>query len=178
MNPKQTIHSSPALRGITSLLSPLRPSSLRLSRTACLALLLTTALPLALAQSASPTTTLHVNARLVVLDVVVTDKQGRTVDDLTRGDFQIYEDNKLQEMRSFESPSAHQPALSPANNTTEALTQTLDPARPAAFGVMPVTVLVFDQLNTHFADSAFARGQLHNYLAAQPRYLALPTELF
>jgi len=53
------------------------------------------------------TAALTVNARLVVLDVVVTDASGKPVDGLTRKDFEVYEDNQQQRIRSFESPSAH-----------------------------------------------------------------------
>lgn len=129
------------------------------------------------AQDAVPqTSTLHVSTRLVILDIVVTDAKGRPVDNLSQKDFQIFEDDKLQDIRSFESPSAHLPSSS-SPDEAETAAQPLDPAHPAAFGTTPVTVLVFDQLNTHFADSAYARRQLHDYIAAQPAHLVLPTEL-
>ena len=47
------------------------------------------------------------NARLVVLDLVVRDKHGNVVTDLTQNDFRVYEDNQPQRIRSFEAPSAH-----------------------------------------------------------------------
>jgi VWFA-related protein len=52
-----------------------------------------------------------------------------------------------------------------------------DPVNPKAFGQSPVTLLVLDQLNTHFADSSFARRELHDYLARQPAVLAQPATL-
>ena len=115
-----------------------------------------------------------VNARLVVLDVVVTDKAGKPVDDLTEKDFQIFEDGKQQRIRSLEAPSAHQ--LPPASLAAGA-SAVFDPARPASFGHSPVDILVLDQLNTHFADSSFARRSLHDYLAGQPALLPEPTTL-
>ena len=115
-----------------------------------------------------------VNARLVVLDVVVTDKAGKPVDDLTARDFQIFEDGKLQRIRSVEPPSAHE--LPPASAAAGA-SAVFDPAQPASFGHAPVTILVLDQLNTHFADSSFARRSLHDYLAGQPALLLQPTTL-
>jgi VWFA-related protein len=125
--------------------------------------------------------TITVNARLVVLDVVVTSKDGKPVDGLTQKDFQVFEDDKLQSVRSFEPPSAH---IAPAATTPEAASgaaaEPLDPAKPAkpaAFGLSPVTILVLDQLNTHFADSSFARRELRDYLAKQPSTLAFPTTL-
>jgi VWFA-related protein len=115
-----------------------------------------------------------VNARLVVLDVVVTDKAGKPVDGLTTKDFQVFEDDKPQHIHSLDSPSAH---TLPATSIAEGITAVFDPAQPASFGHSPVDVLVFDQLNTHFADSSFARRCLHDYLSRQPALLTQPTTL-
>jgi VWFA-related protein len=123
---------------------------------------------------ATPRPPLTLNARLVVLDVVVTNKAGKPVDDLTERDFQIFEDGKLQRIRSVEPPSAHQ--LPPASVSAGA-TLVFDPARPAGFGHSPVNILILDQLNTHFADSSFARHELHDYLAGQPALLPEPATL-
>jgi VWFA-related protein len=120
------------------------------------------------------TATLTVNARLVVLDLVVRDKNGKPVTDLTRDDFRVFEDGVLQPVRSFEPPSAHM--LPPASAASAAAT-VYDPAQPASFGQSAVTVLVLDQLNTHFADSSFARRSLRDYLLKQPEVLAQPTSL-
>ena len=110
----------------------------------------------------------------MVLDVVVTDKTGKPVDDLTEKDFQVFEDGKLQRIRSLEPPSAHQ--LPPASAAAGA-SAVFDPARPAGFGHSPVNILILDQLNTHFADSSFARRELHDYLASQPALLPQPATL-
>ncbi|WP_263378138.1 VWA domain-containing protein [Granulicella paludicola] len=118
------------------------------------------------------TATITVNTRLVVLDVSATDKDGQPIAGLTRDDFQIFEDDKLQPMKSFEAPAAH---VLPQDAT--GVDEVFDPAEPKSFGQSPVTVLVLDQLNTHFEDSSFARRQLHDYLATQPAMLAQPTTL-
>jgi VWFA-related protein len=155
--------------------------SLRFPRTIrCILVTLLAALPLCTspAQSGSPLPqtphpgALTVTARLVVLDLVVRDAHGNPVTDLTANDFRIYEDEVFQTIRSFEPPSEHTlPAASAGMDTV------FDPANPASFGRSPATVLVLDQLNTHFADSSFARRELHDYLAAQPAQLAQPTTL-
>ncbi|MDE1154996.1 MAG: VWA domain-containing protein [Acidobacteriaceae bacterium] len=129
--------------------------------------------PLALdAQQAPPS--MKVVSRLVVLDVVVTDKKGQPVTDLTQNDFEIFEDNQPQTIRSFEPPSAHE---LPSDTTSNPKDEVFDPAKPANFGQSPVTILVLDQLNTHFTDSSFARQQMAEYLKAQPELLSVPTTL-
>jgi VWFA-related protein len=120
----------------------------------------------------SPTFT--VNVRLVVLDIVVTDPSGKPVDGLTAKDFQVFEDGKPQPIRSFEPPSAH---LLPPATIAAGESAVFDPAEPASFGRSPVDILVLDQLNTHFADSSFARRSLRDYLAGQPALLSQPTTL-
>lgn len=130
--------------------------------------------PGASAQPAPSSFVLTVYGRLVVLDVVVTGKDGKPVDGLTVKDFQVFEDGKAQRIRSFEPASVH--ALPPATSAA-GVSAVFDPAQPASFGRSPVNILVFDQLNTHFADSSFARRCLRDYLASQPALLAEPTTL-
>jgi VWFA-related protein len=129
-------------------------------------------------QSATPTLT--VNARLVVLDLVVTDQSGKPVDGLTQRDFKILQDGQPQTIRSFEPPSAHGENVESTTQsaTAQSVAAPLDPARPAEFGVAPVTILVLDQLNTHFADSSYARRELGDYIRKQPATLAYPATLF
>lgn len=121
------------------------------------------------------TATLTVNARLVVLDVVVRDKDNKPVTDLTAKDFRVFEDGVPQSIRSFEPPSAH--ALPPSAAASTTVDTVFDPAQPTNFGQSAVTVLVLDQLNTHFADSSFARRSLREYLLKQPELLKQPTSL-
>jgi len=125
-------------------------------------------------QTTSHTSELTVNARLVVLDVVATGKNGNAITDLTAADFRVFEDGKPQRIVSFEAPAAHTLPVSAADAGAATV---YDPARPAEFGQSPVTILVLDQLNTHFADSSFARRSLHDYLVKQPAVLAQPTSL-
>ena len=127
-----------------------------------------------LASSQTDVPVLKANARLVVLDVTVVDKAGKSVPGLTVADFQVYEDGKLQQIRSVEPPAAHS---LPPETLTAGPKAVFDPAQPASFGQSPVTILVLDQQNTHFADSSFARRELHDYLATQPAVLAQPATL-
>lgn len=118
--------------------------------------------------------TITVNARLVVLDVVVTGKDGKPVDGLTQKDFQVFEDDKPQSIRSFEPSSAHS---LPVEQATSGAAMVFDAAKPASFGQSPVTILVLDQVNTHFADSSFARRELRDFLEKQPQILRQPATL-
>lgn len=55
-------------------------------------------------------TTLHTDARLVVLDVVVTDTKGHPVRGLKAGDFKLLEDGQPQTVKSFEEHAPVDPA--------------------------------------------------------------------
>jgi VWFA-related protein len=116
------------------------------------------------------TPTLSVTARLVLLDVVVTDKAGNPVTNLTKDDFAVYEDKAVQRVVSFETPSAH--AL-PADSSTGPF----NADEPKSFGGSAVTILVLDELNTHFEDSSFAVRSVRQFLESRPAVLNQPTTL-
>jgi VWFA-related protein len=118
------------------------------------------------------TTTLTVTTRLVVLDVTATDAAGHPVTDLTQNDFRVYDGDEPRPIRAFDPPQSHALAAEASGSK-----ESFDPARPRSFGQAPVMVLILDQLNTHFADSSFARRELRAYLAHQPQTLAQPTNL-
>jgi len=116
-----------------------------------------------------PGYTLQVNAQAVVLDVVVTDKNGQTVNNLSKQDFQIYEDKAPQVIRTLDTPGSHL-AMAPIaiHSTTE-----LDKLERDA----PVTIIVLDEINTRFEDEAFARYSLKKFLDTQGDVLQQPTLL-
>jgi VWFA-related protein len=112
--------------------------------------------------------TFSLTTRLVVLDVVVTDKAGQIVRGLGKEDFTILEDGAAQSVRSFEGLEKH--ALPPEVK----IESTADLAKaPDA----PVSILVLDELNTAFGDMSFARASLTSYLNHQPAVLTQPTTL-
>ena len=80
--------------------------------------------------------TLNVASRLVLVDVVVTDKAGNPVTDLTKDDFAVYEDKVSQRVVSFESPSAH--TLPVGSNNAR-----LNLEDPKSFGQSPVTIHLY-----------------------------------
>jgi VWFA-related protein len=53
---------------------------------------------------------LRIETELVQIDVVVTDKQGKLARDLTRADFELFDDGKKQEITHFAVGTAAQPA--------------------------------------------------------------------
>ncbi len=118
------------------------------------------------------TSTITVKARIVVLDVVVLDKKGKlvTLNDLKPEDFKVYEDGQLQTIRSFEAPSLHRMPQTDAPVVNSA-------ADLKKIGDAPVTILVLDELNSTFQDSAFSRQMMVKYLQAQPAVLKQPTVL-
>ncbi len=112
---------------------------------------------------------LKVSTQLVDLDVVVTDKQGNIVDNLSKNDFKITEDKQPQTILNFDRPLAH--AL-PGNLSIDS-TRELDRAAPEA----PVSIIVLDEINTRFEDEVFARYSLEKYLKTQSDMLPQPTML-
>jgi VWFA-related protein len=114
-------------------------------------------------------TTLKLSTRIVVLDVVVTDKKGNVVTrNLTKDDFTIVEDRVPQTIRSFDPPSAHAMPEGVVVNSAADLKK---------IGDAPVTLLVLDELNTRFEDMSYSRNAVVKYLEAQPPVLKQPTVL-
>jgi len=56
-------------------------------------------------QAVQTNTVIRAESRIVLVDAVVTDKKGKYVSDLTKGDFKVFEDNKEQTITSFSSES-------------------------------------------------------------------------
>lgn len=115
------------------------------------------------------TYTIQRTARLVVLDMVVTDAKKNIVTDLKREDFHVTELDEPQTILNFEEAGAH--ALSP--DITINSTADLDRLAPRA----PVNIILLDEFNTHFEDMAFARYSLKKYLEKEPGKLSMPTML-
>jgi len=95
--------------------------------------------PAAAQQAEAPpagTPTIKAEARLVLVDAVVTDKKGNYISDLTQKDFKVWEDNKEQAITSF---SHGEDAASPARSQKQYL------------------VLFFDNSTMDFGEQAQAR---------------------
>ena len=124
---------------------------------------------IAATRDSSGTYTIRRTARLVVLDVVVTDAKGNIVPGLTRDKFHVTEAKEPQTVLDFTPPGVNMP---PPEATIDS-TADLDRVAPRA----PVNIILLDEFNTRFEDEAFARYSLKKYLERQPEKLSVPTEL-
>jgi VWFA-related protein len=118
----------------------------------------------------SATYTITATAKIVVLDVVVTDKQGNLVrTNLNKDDFEVLEDKKPQAIKTFETPAAH--AL--PSHVVIRSTEELDRLAPDA----PATIIVLDEFTERWENMNYARFSVQQYLKNQPKLLLQPTML-
>jgi VWFA-related protein len=105
---------------------------------------------------------LRVTSRLVQVNVIVRDKEGKPVTGLAKGDFTILDKGQPQPIASFSELT---------NKVTKTTAAALAPntfsnRTEEAPGVSPtLSVILIDVLNTRFADRVSARGQVVKFLA-------------
>ncbi|GGA58772.1 hypothetical protein GCM10011507_07700 [Edaphobacter acidisoli] len=108
--------------------------------------------------------TLYTGARLVIVDVVVTDSHQNPVHNLTASDFTLLEKNVSQQIRHFEEHTALSPAeaakLGPLPSLPKGIFTNYTPTPPGG----AVNILLLDALNTPMQDQAYVRYQLQQYL--------------
>jgi VWFA-related protein len=109
-----------------------------------------------------PTVTFRTNARLVMVDVVVTDKKGQPVTGLKSDDFTVEENGKKQKI-SFAVPPGSARAVAPTPAPAGILSN--HPENVAPVGIP--TVLLLDAVNSPFKEQAYARSQMLKYAAEQ-----------
>ena len=108
-----------------------------------------------------PTITIRTNSRLVVVDVVVTDKKGQPISGLKADDFVLEEGGKKQKISIFVPPGvANAAATAPPPGVLS------NRAENVSGGGVP-TVLILDALNSPFVNQAYARSQMLLYAAEQ-----------
>jgi VWFA-related protein len=110
--------------------------------------------------------TLSTYSHRVVLDVVVTDGKGRPVSRLSRSDFQVFENGAPQTLRSFEIVRP-EPAQAPATVLHLPPNTFSNMATPPQDG--PLTVLLYDVLNTPVEDLPYAHAKLVDFLKKRQR---------
>jgi VWFA-related protein len=127
------------------------------------------------AQSSSPPV-FRANARLVLVDVIVTDHHGQFIPGLQAGDFTVLEDNKPQKITAF---AVQAPAATPAKSYPPL---ELPPHQYTNFTFVkpeadrPITIVLMDMLNTEGMDQAEARKQMIQFVEKLPP--GLPVALF
>lgn len=108
--------------------------------------------------------TLHSSTQLVIVDVVVTDKNQKPVHGLKESDFTLSEENVPQALKHFEEHTA----LTPAEATKFPAMPQLPPGVFTNYNPEPVNgavdILLLDTLNTPVKDQLFVRQQLLAYL--------------
>lgn len=108
-----------------------------------------------------PSLTIRANTRLVLVDVVVTDKKGQPVPGLKADDFTVEENGKKQKVSVFVAPSSAHSAPSAA--LPGILSNHPEVVGPAGAPI----VLVLDATNSPFKEQAYARSEMLKYAAEQ-----------
>jgi VWFA-related protein len=116
--------------------------------------------------------TLKVTTHLVVLNVVVTDKKGNPVTNLSKDDFSVLENGQPQAISTFER------AALPSASEGQPGSPDFVPAVATQNGAQPITILVLDELNVHGEDVMFATEKIKKFLQAQPALLSQTTSLY
>ena len=111
---------------------------------------------------------LTVQSQLVVLDVVVTDAKGHVVSGLTPDDFVVYENGVRQDLRNVTATDAAAPVPETPRH---------DRNGHDDWGQAPLTMIVVDELDTPFNETAYSRDCVRNFLRRQPELLREPTIL-
>lgn len=111
-----------------------------------------------------PGETIESNVRVVLMDVVVTDKDGTPVTGLKGDDFKVFEDGKQQTISSFKEHEGapvkvvEHAALPPNTYTNFQALENAD----------AINVILMDSLNTDVADQDFVHQQIIKYLKTIP----------
>lgn len=108
--------------------------------------------------------------RLVIADVVATDKKGEPIKDLKLSDFSIMEDGKEQSIKVF---NFQQPQLYGASSSMPAIKPSSLPANiytnePTFHAASALNVVLLDALNTTMPNQAYVRDQMIHYLERMP----------
>ncbi len=104
--------------------------------------------------------------RLVLVDVIAADQQGKPVSDLQASEFALLEDGKLQRVASFSRESAHGvPRQSPSPLPKDVFTNDPQYTEPAG----PLTLVLIDLMNTPVPDRRTARRATLEFVTKQLR---------
>ena len=108
-----------------------------------------------------PAPAVRVSTHLVLVDVVVTDKQGKPITGLHPEDFAVEENGKTQKISTFATPGENMAAGQP-------LPPGIYSNRPQYRSPGgPVTAMLLDALNTPYSDQGYARRQMLSFVQQQ-----------
>jgi VWFA-related protein len=110
------------------------------------------------AQDASSKNVVRSRTYLVVLDVVVTDKNDHPVQGLTKDDFTVSEDKESQNIWSFEEHGLQNASAGTTRETAQ-------------------TIILVDEMNTQYTDLAYARYCMRKLLQKNEGQLSQSTAL-
>jgi VWFA-related protein len=108
--------------------------------------------------SQPPPPSIRVTTRMVLVDAVVTDKQGKAVSGLDLKDFLVEENGKNQKISSLVTPAENAPR--PPAQLPPGVYSNQSQYRSNG----PITVMLLDALNTPYTDQAYARGQMLRFV--------------
>jgi VWFA-related protein len=107
---------------------------------------------------------LHVTTRLVLADLIVTDKSGHRATGLKKDDFTILDNGKPQKIASLSVETRGQ-ATGAGKLPPNVYTNRPEYNMPSG----PLTLVLLDGVNTPASDQGYARSQMLKYLGAQLR---------
>jgi VWFA-related protein len=117
-----------------------------------------------LSQATPDQTAIQGGTHVVLVNVVAKDKHGKPVADLSRDDFVLRDNGQEQKIALFALEDAGGTGVAVPSTPSARLTFTNRPGT----GVAPVTVFLFDELNTKLTDQEFAKKDFLRYLRGLP----------
>src|SRR6266436_2502427 len=113
-------------------------------------------------------TTFKVRVNLVLVRVVVRDKQGKIVPNLKKEDFQLYDNRKLQTISSFSVETPETRTASAIASSAEAGSSSSMDAAGGKAVVLPqrFVSMVFDDVHLSMADATFVRDSATRFFGA------------
>ncbi len=133
-------------------------------------------------QPPSDAATLRVTSRLVQVNVIVQDKDGNPVTDLTKDDFTLFDKGQQQQIALFAQPT-HTASTISAASLPDAPNFFSNRVEGSSERANSVTVILMDAVNTRFHDLAYVRARVVAFIhSLKPQdqvaiYLLTPSKL-
>lgn len=116
------------------------------------------------ATSNAPETTLRVNSRAVLVDVIVTDHNGNSVKGLKQDEFRVMEQGKPKAVSYFEEHNGEKSAVQAEKLGFPTLPPNVFSNFSPIAPPVAVNILLIDALNTPMSDQMYLRKSAQNYL--------------